>query len=37
MKAFKEYVDHENAFIDLVNYLVEIGADPKTIVVSPKM
>lgn len=25
-RAFKEYVNHENAFIELVNYLVEIGA-----------
>lgn len=37
MKAFQEYLKHEDYLIKVINYLVENGSDPKFVVSEPKM
>lgn len=37
LKAFQDYIEHEEYLIKTINFLVEIGADPRFVVSQPKM
>jgi hypothetical protein len=37
LNAYSEYVEHENNLIKLVNFLIDKGADPRSIVSEPKV
>lgn len=37
LKAFEDYLKHEEYLIKIINYLVDMGSDPKFIVSEPKM
>jgi len=37
LQAFDDYLKHEDCLVKIVNYLVDMGSDPKFIVLEPKM